>query len=68
MKLNFTLLATAGLIGVAIALFGLNFWHASKCAESKSPEEINEHVDALNKRLLQAESQVFNHFKVLILD
>lgn len=62
MKLNFTLIATAGLIGVTIALFGLNFWHASKCAESKSPEEIDEYIDALNKRLLEAESQVFNCF------
>ena len=55
---SFTLVATASLIGISIALFGLNFWHASKCVDSKSPAEVDAYIDALNKRLLQAESQV----------
>jgi len=58
--MNFALIATASFIGVAIALLGLNFWHASNCSQSKSSSEIDSYVDALNKRLLQAESQVCN--------
>lgn len=56
--MNFALIATASFIGVAIALLGLNFYHASNCSQSKSTSEIDSYVDALNKRLLQAESQV----------
>ena len=50
----------ACVLGVGLGLFGLNHWHATKCSESKSPEEIENYVDAMNKRLLQAESQVRN--------
>lgn len=49
---------SACVIGVAIGLFGLNYWHASKCTSSRSPDEIEEYVEALNRRLLQAESKV----------
>jgi flagellar basal body-associated protein FliL len=48
----------ACLLGVVVGLFGLNFWHMTKCADSKSPDEIETYVEGINRRLLQAESQV----------
>ena len=49
----------ACLLGVVMGLFGLNYWHTSKCnSGSKSHEEIELMVDGLNRRLLQAESMV----------
>jgi hypothetical protein len=52
------LILAACVLGVAIGLFGLNYWHATKCAGGKEPEEIEKYVEALNRRLLSAESQV----------
>ena len=52
----------ACLLGVALGLFGLNYWHASKCSNSKPPDEMEKYIDAINNRLLQAESQVFFYF------
>lgn len=66
-RMNFAMIAAASFIGVAIALLGLNFWHATNCAQSKSSAEIDGYVDALNKRLLQAESQVFIIFLFIVL-
>lgn len=48
----------ACLLGVVVGLFGLNFWHMAKCADSKSADEIDSYVEGINRRLLQAESQV----------
>ena len=45
-------------LGIGLGLFGLNMWHTSKCASSHSPEEIETFIEAINKRLLQSESQV----------
>eukprot|EP01039_Chlorochromonas_danica_P001525 gene1525-1663_t len=48
----------ACVLGIGIALFTLNFWHTSRCATEKSAGEIEEMVEALNRRILQTESQV----------
>lgn len=48
----------ACIIGLAIGLFGINYWHASKCASDRSPDEIEDLIEALNRRLLQTESKV----------
>ena len=50
----------ACLLGIALGLFGLNYWHASKCSSSKPPDEMEKYIEAINRRLLQAESQVLS--------
>ena len=44
--------------GIAIALFILNYWQASKCTVNQTADEMEEYIKGLNQRLLQAESQV----------
>jgi predicted negative regulator of RcsB-dependent stress response len=48
----------ACVLGVGIGLFGINYWHATKCTSDKSPQDYEDMISALNRRLLQAESQV----------
>ena len=58
----------ACLLGAAIAIFGLNLYQASEC-KAKSPDELEQFLESINRRLLQAESQVdfmFSYFKILI--
>lgn len=57
----------ACIFGVAIGLFGLNFWHVSKCANNKTSSEIENYIEALNRRLLQAESLVCSYKFVMCL-
>lgn len=52
------LVLAACVIGIALGLFGLNFWHATNCTGGKTASELDKYVEALNRRLLQAESQV----------
>lgn len=47
----------ACLLGAAVALFGLNLYQASEC-RPKSPDELEQYLESINRRLLQAESQV----------
>jgi hypothetical protein len=49
-------LLIACFLGVGMGLFGLNYYYASKCTPNHSPSEMEEYVDALNRRLLEAES------------
>jgi len=49
----------ACVVGLGVGLFSINYWHATKCASDRSHQEVDTLVDALNRRLLQAESQVF---------
>jgi len=57
-----SLLAFAGVVlFVGIGLFGLNYWHASRCAEAHSPEELKGFLDGVTKRLLTAESQTIHN-------
>jgi len=51
----------AVVLGVALGLFGLNYWHATRCAEAHTPEEIKGFMDAVTKRLLTAESQTIHN-------
>jgi hypothetical protein len=56
-------------LGVGMCLFGLNYWHTMKCISSHSPEEVEDMIEALNRRLIQAESQVslcFSFFQIYI--
>jgi hypothetical protein len=48
----------ACVLGVGIGLFGINYWHATKCTSDKSPQDYEDMISALNRRLLEAESQV----------
>lgn len=41
-----------------VALFSLNYWHASKCSSDRSPDEIEELILTLKNRLLESESKV----------
>ena len=52
------LIIAACLMGVVVGLLGLNYWHTTKCANSKTPNEMELYVDGISRRLLQAESQV----------
>jgi hypothetical protein len=45
-------------MSLGMGLFGLNYWHASKCASDRSPDEVEEMVAALKNRLLESESKV----------
>ena len=51
----------AVVVGVGLGLLGLNHWHATRCAEAHSPEEIKGFMDALTKRMLTAESQTYHN-------
>ena len=55
---SLTLIGSVGFITIALGLFALNFWHASKCGENHSTDEMTKHIETLKRRLLQAESQV----------
>lgn len=48
----------ACMIGVVVGLLGLNYWHTSGCANSRSPDEMEIYIEGISRRLLQAESQV----------
>ncbi|RYH20982.1 hypothetical protein EON65_21845 [archaeon] len=48
----------ACILGLGIGLFTLNYWHTSQCSTDKSAAEIDEMIEALNRRVLQTESQV----------
>lgn len=57
-----SLLAFAAVVlGVGLGLFGLNYWHATRCAESHSVEEIKGFMDVVSKRMLTAESQMIHN-------
>lgn len=62
------ILLVACIFGVAIGLFGLNYYHATKCANSQSTQESSEYIEALNKRLLQAESQVMRELPGIVVN
>ena len=50
-------LLTACILGVVVGLFGLNYWHASKCGVgARTPEEIEAYVAGIGRRILQSES------------
>lgn len=42
----------------AIILIGFNYWHAMKCVESSGMGDFEDYAKAMNKRLLELESQV----------
>lgn len=48
----------ACVLGLGLGLFGINYWHATKCASDRSPDEIEDMIQSLTRRLLEAESQV----------
>ncbi len=59
------LLLAACAIGAAIGLFGLNFYHSNRCSgqvrgdgQGQGMLSIEEQTQALEKRVLEAESQV----------
>lgn len=48
----------AAVLGAGMCLFALNYWHTLNCATSQSAEETANLIQALNRRLLEAESEV----------
>lgn len=52
------LFCAAAILGAGLCLFGLNYWHTLNCATSQSAEETSNIIEALNRRLLEAESEV----------
>ena len=50
------LIGIACVVGIGLALFGLNYYHLSGCPAT-DPDEIEGYINAVNKRLLQAELQ-----------
>ncbi len=51
--------AIAGIVlGVGILIIGLNYWHAMKCVKSKGIDDMDDYINALEKRILELESQV----------
>ena len=55
------MILAAVVLGVGLGLFGLNYWHATRCAEAHSPAELKEMLDSVSKRLLTAESQTYHN-------
>jgi hypothetical protein len=48
----------ACVLGLGLGLFGINYWHATKCASDRSPDEIEDMIISLKSRLLESESKV----------
>ena len=44
---------------IGLVVIYLNYTHYHGCAKSEHIESTKNYIDALNKRLLEAESQVF---------
>ena len=58
-KLSTSMIVLAAcVLGLGLGLFGINYWHASKCASDRSPDEIEDMIISLKSRLLQSESKV----------
>jgi len=61
-KMSASLLVLACcVIGVAISLFGMNYWQATRCAVTHTAEEAEEYLVEINKRILTAESQTIHN-------
>lgn len=59
-KISTTMIVFAAcVLGLGIGLFGINYYHATKCASDRSPDELEDLIQSLTRRLLEAESQVF---------
>lgn len=58
-KLSTSMIVLAAcVLGLGLGLFGINYWHATKCATDRSPDEVEDMVIALKSRLLESESRV----------
>jgi hypothetical protein len=55
---NTLLIFVACVLGLGIGLLTINYWHTSNCATGKTGQEIDDFIDAFNRRLLQSESLV----------
>jgi hypothetical protein len=51
----------ACVLALGLGLFAVNYYHATACASDRSPDEIDEMVQALKNRLLESESQVLKN-------
>lgn len=51
----------AVVLGCGLGMFGLNYWHATRCAEAHSAEELKGFLDGVTKRMLTAESQTIRN-------
>lgn len=54
-KIYFTF---GGLVIIGLIMTYLNFQHATNCTNETNEDEVKLYIEALNQRLLQAESQV----------
>lgn len=63
---NTLIIFVACVLGLGIGLLTINYWHTSNCT-GKTSTEIDEFLEAFNRRLLQSESLVSLIFIVLIL-
>ena len=53
-------------VGVGLGVIALNYWHATKCSGvSTSNDQMESYVQAIEKRLLQAESEVSYSLMIL---
>ena len=52
----------ACVLGLGMGLFGINYWHATKCSSDRSPDEVEDMVVALKNRLLESESKVTENY------
>jgi hypothetical protein len=58
-KISTTMIVFAAcVLGLGLGLFGINYYHATKCASDRSPDELEDLIQSLTRRLLEAESQV----------
>ncbi len=46
------------LAGICVGLVMLNYWNTSSCQKGNSVNEMEDYVEALNRRLLAVEAQV----------
>ena len=54
---NTLIIFVACVLGLGIGLLTINYWHTSNCT-GKTSTEIDEFLEAFNRRLLQSESLV----------
>lgn len=60
-----TILIGAILIGTIFGFLSINFFKSSSCSSQKAPEDYQEYIEALTKRLLEAESLNLKHALLL---
>ena len=56
-RFSLSQLLSVVVIGAAICLLGLNYWHAMDCPNT-NPDAIETHIEAISRRLIESENMI----------